>query len=84
MRVSKIWNISLPPDMAETAERAAKEESRTKSELVREALRQYLWGRKWRELRMYGEEKAGQKGLREEGVPALVHEARRGRPGDTH
>lgn len=79
MRVTKIWNISLPPDMAEAAEKAAKEESRTKSEFVREALRQYLWGRKWKELRMYGEEKARQKGLTEEEASALVHEARRGR-----
>lgn len=79
MRVSKIWNISLPPDMAEAAERTAREESRTKSELVREALRQYIWGRKWKELRGYGEEKARQKGLREEDVQDLVHESRRGR-----
>jgi len=79
MRVTKVWNISLPPDMADAAERTAREESRTKSELVREALRQYLWGRKWKKLRMYGEDKAREKGLREEKVPALVHEARRGR-----
>ena len=80
MRVTKIWNISLPPDMAEAAEKIAKEESRTKSELVREALRQYLWARKWKELRMYGERKARQKGIREEDVPVIIHEARRGKP----
>lgn len=79
MRTTKIWNISLPPDMAEAAEKTAREECRTKSELVREALRQYIWGRKWRELRMYGEKKARRKGLAEEEVQDLVHEARRKR-----
>lgn len=79
MRVTKIWNISLPPEMAKAAEKAAKVESRTKSELVREALRQYLWGRRWKELRFYGEEKARQLGMREEDVANAVREARTGR-----
>jgi CopG family transcriptional regulator / antitoxin EndoAI len=77
MRTTKIWNISLPPEMARAAEKTAKEEARTKSELIREALRQYLWGRRWKELRRYGEQKAGERGIREEDLDDLVHEARK-------
>ena len=36
------WTISLPPVLSKQALKAAQEESRTKSELVREALRQYM------------------------------------------
>jgi predicted transcriptional regulator len=42
MRVTKTWTISLPPGMSELAQEFAKREHRTKSELVREALRRYL------------------------------------------
>jgi len=41
-RATKQWTISLPPRLSEQAARLAREESRTKSELVREALRGYL------------------------------------------
>jgi CopG family transcriptional regulator/antitoxin EndoAI len=36
------WTVSLPPPLSKQAMKVAKEESRTKSELVREALRDYL------------------------------------------
>src|SRR3989338_7265054 len=42
MRVTRTWTISLPPDMSRLAQAVAAEEHRTKSELVREALRRYF------------------------------------------
>ena len=39
------WTISLPPAFAREAEEAGKREHRTRSELVREALRTYLAAR---------------------------------------
>ena len=36
------WTISLPPAFAREAEAVSKREHRTRSELVREALRRYL------------------------------------------
>ena len=42
MRVTRTWTISLPPEMGRLAEALARQEHRTKSELVREALRRYL------------------------------------------
>lgn len=41
-RVSVIWSVSLPPQMARKAEALARRENRSRSELVREALRQYV------------------------------------------
>src|SRR4051812_17368957 len=41
MRISKTLSVSMPPAQLKRAERMAKRENRTLSELVREALRQY-------------------------------------------
>ena len=45
MRETTTFTVSLPPAMAEQVERARKAEQRTRSELVREALRVYLSAR---------------------------------------
>ena len=41
MRTTKVYSISMPMDLARQAEALAREESRTMSELFREALRRY-------------------------------------------
>lgn len=41
-RVTVTFTISLPPQMAEEVETACKQEHRTRSELIREALRRYI------------------------------------------
>ena len=79
MRTTKIWNISLPPDMAVAAENIAKEENRTKSELIREALRRYLWESKWQLMRLYTEKKAVQSGIKESDLDKIIHEDRKKR-----
>jgi Arc/MetJ-type ribon-helix-helix transcriptional regulator len=45
MRETKTFTVSLPPAMAKEVKRAMKAEHRTRSELVREALRIYLSAR---------------------------------------
>jgi len=55
MRTTKIVSISLPAAMLTEAEALAKEENRTMSELVREALRAYKRERAaWGGLLAYG------------------------------
>ncbi|MCG2772792.1 MAG: ribbon-helix-helix protein, CopG family [Desulfobacterales bacterium] len=44
----------------------AKEENRTKSELVREALRRYIADREWEKLTRYAREKAAETGIKTE------------------
>jgi metal-responsive CopG/Arc/MetJ family transcriptional regulator len=66
MRTTKPITISLPEDLLREAQRAAKEEARTRSELVRDALQQYLASRRWRRLRQWGAETARRLGLKSE------------------
>jgi Arc/MetJ-type ribon-helix-helix transcriptional regulator len=41
MRNTKVYSITMPPEMAKQVELLARKENRTMSELVREALRRY-------------------------------------------
>ena len=78
MRATKTWTISLPPKLVREAERTAKEENRTKSELVREALRFYLEERRWRRLQRQTALRAQALGIQtEEDVDRVVHELRK-------
>jgi CopG family transcriptional regulator/antitoxin EndoAI len=58
VRTSEVVSISLPPKLLREAERLAKKEGRTRSELFREALRRYLAEQNLRELQLYGAQKA--------------------------
>jgi AbrB family looped-hinge helix DNA binding protein len=58
------------------AEKLAKEENRTRSELIREALRRYVAERELRRLQLYGMKKAKELGLKEEDVQRLIDEYR--------
>lgn len=75
-RTTKTITISLPPDMAEQVEKVRREEGRTKSELLREALRQYLQERQWRRITTYGQKRAKELGIIPEDVERLVDEYR--------
>ena len=79
MRTSKILSLSLPPDLLREAERVAKKEGRTKSELFREAVRRYIEERRWTELRRYGAKQARKLGIRETDVEGVIAEYRQGR-----
>jgi CopG family transcriptional regulator/antitoxin EndoAI len=75
-RKSSILSISLPPNLALDLDSAAKQEMRSRSELVREAVRQYLLAAKWRALRRKAALKAAEQGLREDDIERLVDEER--------
>ncbi len=78
MRTTKTWTISLPPQLVREAEQTAKEENRTKSELVREALRLYLKEQQWRKLQQKTALQAQALGIKtEEDVNRIVHEFRK-------
>ena len=77
MRASKLVTISLTPKLLKKAEKAAKEEQRTRSELLREALRRYLEDREWNSIYRYGEKKARALGLDEGDVERIVDEIRK-------
>ncbi len=78
MRTTGTLTVSLPPELLREAERTAREEKRTKSELVREALRFYIEERRWRKLQREVSVRAQALGITsEEDVDRLVHSARK-------
>ncbi len=75
-RTTKTITLSLPPEMADKIDQLMKEEGRTRSELLREALRRYAEEREWRKIYRYGEAKARQRGIKEDQIEDLI-DARR-------
>lgn len=54
----------MPPDMAKRIDKIAKEENRTKSELLREAFRRYEFDRDWAKIRAAGKKTARRMGIK--------------------
>ncbi len=80
-RASRVYTISLPPDLAQKAEALAKRDSRTMSELFREAFRTYYAQQARRTLEEIGEYAASRNpGYTEADVPRLIKEVRNTRP----
>ncbi|MCC6368504.1 MAG: ribbon-helix-helix protein, CopG family [Bryobacterales bacterium] len=73
----RVISISMPDAQARAAEQLAKSENRTMSELVREALRTYEKQRR-REIIREARQRAAALGIKEEEVPRIVKEVRRG------
>jgi predicted transcriptional regulator len=67
MRIAKTISITLPPELLAKAQAIAKRESRTMSELFREALRQYKSpDPKWEALKAWGLEHGKALGIKSE------------------
>lgn len=66
MRTTKPITVSLPTDLLRETQRVARDEARTRSELIRDALRQYLPTRRWQRLRQWGADTAERLGLKTE------------------
>jgi len=80
MRATRTVTISLAPDVAAEVDRLAQVEGRTRSELLREAFRQYLERRqRWDRLFSAGERAAAKHGMTEETVRAAVKRRRQAR-----
>jgi CopG family transcriptional regulator/antitoxin EndoAI len=81
-RKSKVYTISLPPELAQRAEALAQRDSRTMSELFREAFRTYSAQQARRTLDELGEYAANRnsRGYTEAAVPELINEVRAEKP----
>lgn len=58
-RTTKVLTFSLPPETAEEIERLAKDQGKTRSNLLREIIKvyeEYLAEKEWQELFRFGEE----------------------------
>jgi CopG family transcriptional regulator/antitoxin EndoAI len=75
-RKSSVLSISLPSELALDLDSAARQERRSRSEVVREAVRQYVLLAKWKAFRQKAMLKAFEQGLKEEDIERLVDEER--------
>ena len=58
MRTTKPITISLLTNILRETERIAKEEVRTRTDVIRDALNEYVASRRWRRLRQWGAQTA--------------------------
>ena len=80
-RTSRVYTISLPAELALKAEALAKRDSRTMSELFREAFRSYYAQQARRTLEEIGEYASSRNpGYTDADVPRLIKEVRRDKP----
>ena len=75
-RTTKTITFSLPPEMADRVDEVMKQQERSRSEFLREAVLRYIEECEWRQLLQYGEERAREKGIGPEDVVGLVEEYR--------
>ncbi len=79
MRTTEILSITLPSPMLREARDLARQENRTMSELMREALRQYQRQRRIELMSAFGQATARVAGIQtEEDVVDAIHQFRRG------
>lgn len=74
--MSKLLSVSLPDDLSRGTDDLAAAQGRTRSEVVRDALRSYLWRERWREGTRGIGASAERQGVGPEDVEALVDELR--------
>jgi len=77
-RTTKIVNFSLPPEIYKEVEELAKQREISKSQILREALKQYIASeRRWQQIRKWGEKTAKRLGIKnEDDVDRIIHEFR--------
>ena len=78
-RKFSILSISLPPKLSTDLDEVARQERRSRSELVREAVRQHILLSRRKALRQKASLKAIQRGLKEEDVERMIDEERSAR-----
>jgi metal-responsive CopG/Arc/MetJ family transcriptional regulator len=77
--MSRLLSVSLPDDLAEETDALAQSLGKTRSEIVRDALRRQLQVERLADLQRYGRERAEAVGIGPEDSEALVDESRSGR-----
>jgi metal-responsive CopG/Arc/MetJ family transcriptional regulator len=74
--MSRLLSVSVPDDLAAEAEALAHATGKTKSEVVRDALRRHLQHEHLADLQRYGRSRAEALGVGPEDVEAFVDELR--------
>lgn len=77
--MSRLLSVSLPDDLAEETDALAQSQGKTRSEVVRDALRRQVQVERFATLQRYGRERAESLGIGPEDSEALVDEIRSAR-----
>ena len=74
--MSRLLSVSIPDELAAEAEALALATGKTKSEVVRDALRRHVQHEHFTRLRHYGRDRAEKLGVGPEDVEELIDELR--------
>jgi metal-responsive CopG/Arc/MetJ family transcriptional regulator len=74
--MSRLLSVSVPDELAAEAEALARATGKTKSEVVRDALRRHVQNEHFADLQRYGRDRAEVLGVGPEDVDRLVDELR--------
>ena len=72
--MARLLSVSIPDELASEAEALARATGKTKSEVVRDALRRHVQHERFVELQQYGRSRAEALGVGPEDVERLVDE----------
>ena len=79
MRTRKILSLTLPTNLLRVAERLARSEGRSKSQVFCDTLRFYVEEGKWRDLQRYGARRAKDLRIAEHDVNRAIGDYRKNR-----
>jgi CopG family transcriptional regulator/antitoxin EndoAI len=74
--MAKLLSVSIPDELMRDAEAVARSQGKTKSELVRDALRRQVQLERLREVQRYGRNRAEERGIGPEDAEELVDQIR--------
>lgn len=74
--MSRLLSVSLPDELGDSTEALAVAQGRTRSEVVRDALRSYLWRERWSMATREARALAEREGIGPEDAERLVDEVR--------
>jgi metal-responsive CopG/Arc/MetJ family transcriptional regulator len=74
--MSRLLSVSLPDDLSATTDAVAEAQGRSRSEVVRDALRSYVWREQWSLATREARARAERSGIGPEDVEDLVDDLR--------
>lgn len=74
--MSRLLSVSVPDELLDDIEAMAGERGQTKSEFVRESLREQVWNERWTDIQRYGRAQAERLGIGPEDIERIVDEVR--------
>jgi predicted transcriptional regulator len=74
--MSRLLSVSVPDELAAEAEAIAHATGKTKSEVVRDALRRHVQHEHFADLQRYGRDRAEARGIGPEDVEGMIDELR--------